>query len=575
MNKNIISLLVAATILPSYSMAQDSQKKLVFYRTAAEYKETKMISDINDASFNIDLIDTAVLDSFNVVIKKDDNIILPSSIEIHKKSEENILKLNKGNRILINGKSYILESNGNGFIKLRNENGMTTYIPKEKIEEISFEKDISSINHIAKINLRDDVKNIEVDFHYMLGLLSWKPSYKFYIKDKHTLELDYFIEVDNKTLNTFENIKMDVVMGDSPDLINNSYTSSEQGGVFDYTKNIKLSGDTKLFKLNGSEYNQKGFSREGFNQNGFYYESEKYSQPTKRIEENLELFSLPNKITLTAKAISKHLYLDNQEIAYERKNEMNLPKNVSINDDDLFYRVQTRLYIPNKENISYKRGIGSLYSKEKSDFNKVLIKEYQVNNENRLSGFNLNLGDNVGLDMELTSTDDIYKASDIFVFHDKDEMIDKKNTIEKGYQSEDSIYKTGADFYIKRIEFKAHNRSNEDNLKIQSQYYQNNKEQLIDIKNIEKIKKLISQYNSLDTALKTEHRLDAMIEEIKEKYTLKEMSYSLSETSDIVYYLFKYSETFIDLNDFSKDGFYDKDSLKEKTEEFDLYISNI
>lgn len=563
MRRNILSMIITSTLMSGVAYAEESEKKLVFYRDLAEYKESVTVEPVNGYDFKLDLIDTAVLSSFNIVMKKDGEDVLPSSIEIHEKSEENIFKLNKHKKVFVNGTEYTLEENGFGFIKLRNKDGYVTYVPKDKMESISFENDISSTNHIAKINLREEFKEIDLDYSYMIGMLSWKPSYKFYIKDKNTLQLDYFIEVNNKTLNTFEDINMEVVVNDTPTLLNKQYQKSENDGVFGHIKqNNELGG----FKRNA--YDFEGYSREGFDRNGH-----SYREPEKRMEENVEVFSLPNKITLSPKSISKHMYMDTKEIEYKKENMLYEPSYYGLLNMDLemkaFFKTTSKLIIPNREGVLYQSGVGSLYSKEKLNKDKILLQEYSIPKGKKNKEFELNLGENNGLDVEAISINRVYSKGGLFIHNNKEDLLEKKSIIEKGYRSDESEYPISFSVEVNKIVLKADNKSNEDNLSLLR-----NEGYFFNFDYIEKVKSILSEYESLPTKEKTIEKKESILNKIK-KYSLGDkLTFNLKDKKELVYYKLVISEEELNLNYFNKEDYSMEEMHKEKIK-FDKYIKQL
>lgn len=193
--------LIALSVLFSSSLLAEN-KNLTFYKDLTHYKESKKVN-LNEKVF-ITLTDTAVLDTFNVALKHNNELLEPKSIEIHPKNEENIFKLNKNQIVFINGKKYTLVENGKGFIKVRNENNLVTFIPKHKIDEISFTNDVNSTTHIAQVISYEDYTDVDMSFSYALGEMSWKPKYNIYLKGDGVLNLDYNIEINNETLNSFD-----------------------------------------------------------------------------------------------------------------------------------------------------------------------------------------------------------------------------------------------------------------------------------------------------------------------------------------------------------------------------------
>lgn len=570
MNKKILGTTIFF-ILASQSVFAKDLKKLTFYRNLAEYKENKVVKTDEDNSIKIDLIDTAVLDSFNVVMSQEGRELLPSSIEIHEKSEENILKLNQGKKVFVNNKEYILESNGNGFLKLKNKEGLITYIPKNKIEEINFINDISSVNHIAKINLREDIDSVRVDYHYMLGLMNWKPSYNFYIKDKDTVQLDYYIEVNNQTLNTFKDIKLEVVVDKNPELINTEYTSSDQGGVFDYYQKIELKSNADIYIGNKEQdgYATAGYNRSGYDSSGFSRDT--YTEPEKRTEMGVSIFSLPKEITLSPKSKSKHLFIDTKEIEYEKINYLHEPNVSNYTEEDLkgkVFKTKSKLSFKNAEGIPYKRGIGSLYSKEKLDFDKILLKEYLIEEGEKNKVFELNIGNNADLYLDYDSQESIYSDIDVLIYNDKEGLKEKIETIKKGFELRESEFTTYANFYIEKIKLKINNK-NEESLVLLNNYYGNS---FVKSENIEKIKSLIKDFKTLPKEERTEEELDNLSSRINKFVEKGSLTFDLKNLEYIEYYKLREYDDSIDLNSFNKDYFEDN---KEERMDIEDYLKKL
>ncbi len=574
MKKTILNCAIMSILATSGLVFAEESKKLTFYGDLAEYKEIKKVSPLEDGTIELDLIDTAVLDSFNIVMNKDNRELLPSSIEIHEKSEDNILKLNKDKTVFVNDKQYTLKENGEGYVKLLNDNGLTTYLPKSKIESISFVHDVSSINHIAKINLREAVDSLEIDYNYMLGMLSWKPSYKFYMKDKDTLQLDYYIEVNNQTLNKFEDIKMEVVLDSSPRLINKEYSSSSQGGIFDYYQNIRLDQNQKI---NPVPYKKSYSNMQAMDGAFMSMESsssvmqKSYQAPIKRTEVGIEIFSLPNNVTLSPKSITKHLYMDTQEIEYVKENYLYEP---NFNSSDLeskrSYPTYSRLNISNKEGIKYKNGVGSLYSKEKLDHSKMLLKEYHVSDGYKNKSFRFEIGKNSTLLMEPKKVEDVYKSAPLFVKQSPDHMLSllnmaKNNT--KYVRNARHIISTGIEIE-KRVAY-FENTGDNDNvtLNIGNNY-------VIKKDNISEVKELVLAYKSLPKWEQTLEEISFLKEKIEKIVSRESIKFDLKESNEIEYYKLSFLDKYIDFNDVSRSKMGSVEYAKS-LKEIEKYIKNI
>lgn len=492
MNKKILSISIISILISQSAFAED-KKKLTFYRDLTEYKEYKTVVPEKNGSIKIDLINTAVLNSFNVVMNKDGKEILPASIEVHKKSAENILKLNQGEKVFVNGKEYILESNGEGFLTLINKDNLITYISKKKIEEINFVNNISSINHIAKINLREKEEKIDIDYSYMLGQLNWRPSYNFYIKDEDTAQLDYYIEINNQTLNTFKDINLEVVVDDNPELINTYYTSTDQGGVFDYTEKIKIENNYKI-----NIKNERGYPVSAYNSEGF----QRYEAPTKRTEIGTRIFSLPNKITLSPKSKSKHLYMDTAEIKFDKINYLNEPSLEYKSKDEKInkiFEVYSYLNFKNEEGVFYKKGIASLYSKEKLDFNKILLKEFNIEENFKNEHFRMDLGKNADLYLEHIEKDQIFYMSDLPIINEKKEIMEKIEKIKKGYELKNPYINTFLNIGVSKNVLKVKNQKN----KKTKNLFMHGNSYFVKEEDVKKIKILLENYENTPNKEKT------------------------------------------------------------------------
>jgi hypothetical protein len=392
MRKTLITLSIMLS-----TMVNADQKELTLYKDLTHYKEQ------TDVNFNqkvlISLTDTAVLDTFNVSIKDKSGLITPNSIQIHPKSEENIFKLNKGKTVFINDEQYTLMENGKGFIKVRNMKNLVTFIPKSKIDIIAFTNDVDATSHIAQIIPNEQQGDVQMSFSYALGEVSWKPKYDMYIKDADTVQMDYNIEINNASLNTFEDIKVKFMLEDISRHYD-QYVSSVNGGIFDYEQYVvmrEVDGQfgykTDLVRRNYDEngFDQYGYDRHGYDSVGLSKSG--FNKVSSVLENGKRAFEFSKLVDVPAKAKTLFPFKNALEMAYEKTNTLYI--NTSVEKDDMMVP-QAELSVENTTGVPLSEGVLRLFSGKKG-FESTVIKELSLAGNVDNEDLTINIGDNYGI----------------------------------------------------------------------------------------------------------------------------------------------------------------------------------
>lgn len=407
MKKTIIALSILAVTTSSFA----NNKELTFYKDLTNYKESKLVN--LDEPIFINLTNTAVLDTFNVSLNKDEKFYKPESVELYPKSEENIFKLNKDQVVFINDNQYILVENGDGFIKLKNKNGnelgYVTYIPKNKIDSITFKKDIESKSHIAKIIPEYNDRNsqdVELAYSYSLGEMSWKPKYDLYIKNKDNLELDYNIEIKNDTLTSFENVDVKFMLEDI-NRIYTDYKSDNNGGIFDF-KNYYVLINDKPENKKEFVYNELGFDKNGleYSLNTLRLNSENLVSSS--LENGKRAFKFSNKVTIPSNATTSYPFKSGLEIPYEKENKFYILPN---QEEGSVLIPDSTLTLKNKSGIELSSGVLRVFSGAKG-YNSTVIKELNLSGNKADENIKINIGDNYSLKLKTVRNTEVFNKSD-------------------------------------------------------------------------------------------------------------------------------------------------------------------
>lgn len=477
--------LIAASILLA-SFAHAGEKELTFYKDLTHYKEMKSV-DLSEDVY-ITLTNTAVLDTFNVSLKNEDQLLRLASVEIHPQSEENIFKLNKNAKVFINEKEYTLIENGKGFIKVKNQDGLVTFIPKSNIKEISFTNDLNATSHIAKvISPQKELTNVDMAFSYSLGEMSWKPKYDVYIKNKDVVQLDYNIEIDNETLTTFEDVDVNFMLEDI-DRVYRDYISDNNGGIFDYNQYMIVTINSKgqmersyeARTFNAAGYDRYGYDKEGFDAQGFTREG--FQKVSSVLKDGKRSFEFSNKVTIPAKAKTLYPYQSAIELSYEKENKLYVSSNYE--EDDYFVPSAT-MKIKNKDGLELSSGILRLFSGNKG-YESTVIKEQYIHENKGKEDISLHLGDNY--------------AISVYV-EDNDELFNIKTTYDHANDGSITSLAKSKDLYI--LEFSANkvslgieNKGSDKTLKLLPS---SSDEIFVKASSLPEIKKILSEYDLKDT----------------------------------------------------------------------------
>jgi hypothetical protein len=508
-------LLFLSVLLSATSVSAESLKNLTFYKDLTHYKEQKTVN-LNEKVY-LSLSDTAVLDTFNVSLKKDGELLEPRSIEIHPKNEENIFKLNKNQTVYVNEKEYTLIENGKGFIKLKNQEGLVTFIPKNKIEEISFTNDINSSSHIAKVVPYDKHEEVELAFSYALGEMSWKPKYDIYLKNKDFVQLDYNIEINNETLSSFEDVNV-VFMLEEISRYYNDFTSSKNGGLFDFEQHIVHSHyyyNQKDMEGSGRVYDETGFDQFGYNKEGFNAVGLSRNVVSSTLFDGKRGFSFSNIVDIPAKSKTLYPFKNAIEMSYEKKNTVDLPETSKAKS---VYVPTSSIEIKNNTGITLSEGVVRIFSGDKG-FDSTVIKEFALNGNKGSEDLEVSLGDNYSIKVNVSSNKEIiksdYKISDIM----------------DSFDFNSSRKLSGWELSVKELDLSIINEDNERDLILSNQNFINEdkKEELLGM-----LALLNKTSDNKTTAFNNQKKLDKLlVKEIKMDLTGKK------EVNKKVYVLIK------------------------------------
>jgi len=458
------TLLTIGILLAGFSSA--SEKELTFYKDLTHYKELKEV-ELNDKVY-ITLTDTAVLDTFNVSLKKNENLLTPKSIEIHPKSEENIFKLNKNSVVYINEKKYTLIENGKGFIKVTNQEGLITFIPKSKIEVISFTNDINATSHIAQVIPNEPHGKVQMAYSYALGEMSWKPKYDLYLKDKKNIQLDYNIEINNETLTSFENVNVKFML-ETISRQYNKFTSDDNGGIFDYEQYLVMKGMTALNDRSRESYDR--YKRSRSNENEMMKsvgDFSSYNKVSSSIENGKRAFEFSNSVSIKKKKKTSYPFKNALEMSYIKENDLYISTNVKEKD----VLIPTSLLnIKNKSGITLSAGVARIFSGNKG-FESTVIKEHNLRGSKGNEDIRISIGENYGIKTQISK---------------KNELLKKRTSLIR--PKEKNRRHAELEIKLTRIDLTFDNIGKEDGITIKNQ-------NLIVKEDLEKVKELLSMVQS-------------------------------------------------------------------------------
>lgn len=499
------SLLFVSMLLSGNLLAE--AKNLTFYKDLTHYKEMKKV-DLNEKVY-ITLSDTAVLDTFNVSLKHNEELLTPKSVEIHPKNEENIFKLNKNKKVFINEKEYTLIQNGKGFIKVRNPEGYVTFIPKHKIEEISFTNDVDSTSHIAQVVPYDNFKNVDMAFSYALGEMSWKPKYDVYLKEKGKLQFDYNIEINNESLNSFEDVQV-IFMLEEISRYYDDFTSSKNGGLFDFEQHIIHSHyhyreeNTRVYDSEG--FDQFGFDRDGFNKEGYNASAISRNVVSSELYDGKRGFSFSNLVDVPAKSKTLYPFKNALEMNYEKENNLFVDKSM---EKESVYVPSSEIEIKNETGITISEGVMRIFSGDKG-YDSIVIKEFALQGNKGDEDLKVSLGENFSVKAKVM---DVEKNK--FKYHIQDSL---SIAMLKNWSSYQSAWKIELD----TITFNVTNEANEKSITL-------NNQMLVKEENLEKVLNILNKVNNESDS---KERTEKVIEEIKE-LTSKEIELNLEKENEI------------------------------------------
>lgn len=399
MIKKRIPILISALLINGTINA--SEQKLIFFKDFAHYKEKSEI-DLSNKTY-IELSDTAVLESVNVqIFNKEGKRLNLKSLEIMEQSESNIFKVNKDLSIYINEKEYTLISNGGDFIKVLDKNSKITYIPKVKIENMSFEKDINGRNHLVKINGFNNQNNINIEHSYTMGNISWKPKYNLYLLDDNEALLDYNIQVSNKTNRDFKNVGMTFI-SEPITRYYRTFSNSENDLIFNVKNNKEEKPIPIAYKR---QYESKTFMSDQL--------SDSYNAVNHTIESGKRVLNFKGNVDIPANTDNSFSYLKDKKLKYLKENNFNFRYNLknqeSIEAPILTIRI-------NREKVQHQtplsQGVIRIFS-DKNNFKNKLIQENILNEKQKNEELLFNIGNNYNINIKSILSNSKYDLSQNF-----------------------------------------------------------------------------------------------------------------------------------------------------------------
>jgi hypothetical protein len=498
-------------------LAFENEQKLIFFKDLAHYKTKENINIKNN--LYLELSDTAVLKSFAVKVTKDDKRIPLKRKEIIKQAESNVFLVNKNKSVTVNGKPYTFLSNGADFLKLKNDKKRSTYIPKDKIDEISFEQDINTSNHLVNIVPYESINGAKLEYSYTLGNINWEPSYSLYLKGNKAY-LDYEIAIDNQTHQDFKNVDISFV--------------SES--IVRYYSDFKTSNDELLFnrKINYNS-NDRGFDKFGYDRNGYSING----SPSTMMKEGIivgsniknslvsgkRVMNVEGKVNIPSKKTTYIAYKQDKEFEFKKINYFELKhKNPNSKGDKRF--VPTQSIVINRDNSKYhldlSAGVFRIFAGT-SLYENQLLKEEHISKKEFNEGLNFDLGDNHNIVID-SNAKTMYESK-----YNVKSIVPLKLMLTK----EEKIHGRSAKFKEIKIDLVAKNISKGEKLIINSRHmFTQDKDVALSI--IEKLKNtkgfIFENHGNnrgfdnwievLSTPLKTKHTLDEKFLKNNNKMTL-------------------------------------------------------
>jgi len=500
MKYKILSLSI---LMVSASLSAENSKNLILYKDIAQYSEKSSINLKNETILLLN--DSALLDTFNVVIlDSKGGMINLNSVEIHEVDENNLFKLNKNKEVFVNGKKYILSENGKGFIKLINEEGLMTFIPKDKIKEIAFSNNVDNNYHIVKIGTPKINKEADILFSYSLGNIDWKPKYNIYIGEER-LQLDYNVEISNKTLNSFENVN---VFFEQENFTRHytEFNTYNNDGLFNKEYNIVANYDEGTVNKSNKEGGDNSFlDMEALEVD--------YNAAYIKKRDSINSFSLNKKINIPSNTKVLYPYIDSKVMNYAKKNTLQVDEIMHIGST---YIPSNTIIINNENGIPINNGIARKFSGKKEEPNK-LIGEVSLLKSSEKEDVKIVIGNNYGINVKVKSIAMSEKYMIPISMNIIDALSNKREVKE--------IY-----LNIKEITIDIKNIGNEKNISFLS-------DDLISSSDLEKIKSEISKINNKSDS---KENAEIKIEKIK-KLLSKEIEVNLNKKNINGYKIYRLS----------------------------------
>lgn len=383
---------VFASIISANSMAmKNKDTKLFLFKDLAGYQAVERVDLDNNI---LQLPNTSVLESFKIQVYKDGKRIPLKMTKIMKKSDENIFHINKGKKVKINnGATETLVSNGGDFVKTSpspwGSNGFTKYTSKSKIESIEFEMDINVSNHIAQLVPFSPVANAEIQYSYALGDISWQAKYNLHLLPNNKAKFDYFIEIDNGTQQTFEDVSLRIST-ESIQRVFNDFDKGNKQFIFSHENTV----------IN----NPVTYSKQNFNESARVPMQSKMMMADTRYESSTqtqlvmgkESIVFNNPITIPSQTkVSLDYDIDN-EFEYTKQNTFNLQYQNKTAKDSIIYNPSLKVTVkrdkaPDSMNTS--AGVVSVYAGEYLS-KAQLLKEQHIGKMDKDNDFKITLFDN-------------------------------------------------------------------------------------------------------------------------------------------------------------------------------------
>jgi len=399
--KTHISILISV-LFSSHLYASD--QKLIFFKDFTHYKE-KTVIDLDDKTY-IELSDTAVLDTINIQVfnAKNERISL-KNIDVMEQSESNIFTVNKNSPVFINDKEYVLISNGGDFIKVL-DGEKTMYIPKNKIENLSFEKDINGNNHIVKVTGFKPTPNATLEYSYTFGNINWKPKYNLSLLEDNIALLDYNIQIDNNTTRNFKDVEIKFISEPIQRFYSN-FSSSSNDSIFESKKEIP------------TPYNQPSIRYSNMNQDVMSKSMMVASEAnivSHDIESGKRVINFEGKFDIPANTNSSFSYLIGKEFKYIKHNDFSMTYYLKNDNQKKLSSPNLNIHIDRKEaqyHIPLSAGIVRVFSGYNT-YENQLIKEDSISDKQDNDNLYFNLGKNYNINIDSYEKKDNISMSQSF-----------------------------------------------------------------------------------------------------------------------------------------------------------------